>query len=190
MPWGSPVTHVTRTLSRQRIFLISKAVKKQDLTNHKSMKQISTCWHPCFTPWECTKHCFMQSGSSGAGVQRAGLGVPSHRGVQTRGTCGIQQTPPAPLQASTRDGKGAGKALWQVLCKEDAQSSAKSVSDQAFHLTTLSFPKLDQDFYMPSTQFYLQGPFSCHAELHGTKPWVPITARRTHSNTNQDNSHK
>lgn len=71
----------------------------------------------------------MQSGSSGAGVQHAGLGVPSQRGVQTRGTCRIQQTPCSSLQLLTRDGKAGGMALGQVLCKEDAQSSAKGVSD-------------------------------------------------------------
>lgn len=53
-------------------------------------------------------------------------------GVPGAGAHAEYSSPPAPLQASSRDGKVAGMALSQVLCKEDAQSSAKGVSDQGF----------------------------------------------------------
>lgn len=51
---------------------------------------------------------------------------------------------PAPLQAATIGGKVRCMALSQVPCKEDAQSSAKRVSDQGFwpcHTSSLNLIK-------------------------------------------------
>lgn len=53
-------------------------------------------------------------------------------GVSRSGAPESTAAPPPPLLTSTRDGKVGAMALGQGLCKDRAQSSAKSVSDQGF----------------------------------------------------------
>lgn len=122
-----------------------KAVNKHKLTTQKLRKQIGTCCHLCFTHSEC-KHCFTPSGSSGAGVKRAGLRVPPHRGA-----CRGWQLP----SASSASPTGGGK--WTVLFNEC----------KWWRVLPL-FPNLGQDFFIlhisisPSRLFLL----ACLAVWH------------------------
>lgn len=69
---------------------------------------------------------------------------------------------------------------------ENGQCSSMSVSDEGFCPCSLTLVKIFLFFTSP---FHLQGSFSWSAWLYGTKTWVPISARRTHSNTNHNDSH-